>query len=306
MTAQRRLLLFSVLSPPLCGLLVAGLVMAAWLIVGRPVPAKGARWFKIEALSEAHFSGSPDKPVFILVVGNDGRAGVGGERGDALHLIGVNPQQGAATIIDIPRDTAVPIPGHGTDKINAAFAYGGLKLQAQAIGQLVGIDIQFGITTNFDGFTAMVDEIGGVLVDVPSRMNDSFSGSDFQPGPQKLDGPSSLAFNRDRHTFPTGDIKRTENQGLFIVSALGTIQRQTPGAGGTLHLLAILARHAELENLDLPTLYRLGRLGLTIDPGKIRNAVLPTGSGQGTNLSVTPAAQELFADFRDDGVLEST
>jgi anionic cell wall polymer biosynthesis LytR-Cps2A-Psr (LCP) family protein len=120
-----------------------------------------------------------------------------------------------------------------------------------------------------------------------------------------LNGPSALAFNRDRHSFPTGDLRRTENQGLFIISALSTLRLQNPGAAGTLHLLGVLARHAEFENLDLTTLYRLGRLGLTLDPSKVRNVVIPTGSGQGTNLSVSPEAQPLFADFRDDGILES-
>jgi len=76
-------------------------------------------WFTVTKVGEAHFSDEPAAPFFFLPVGNDGRTGDTISRGEAIHLIGVNPAAHAATILDIPRDTAAEIPGYGSDKINS-------------------------------------------------------------------------------------------------------------------------------------------------------------------------------------------
>jgi polyisoprenyl-teichoic acid--peptidoglycan teichoic acid transferase len=303
---RRRSILFVFLGPPLCGLLAAALVSAAWLVADRPELAAGKTWLKVEGTGEVHYSGSPTQPVFFLAVGNDGRTGETVVRGDALHLIGVNPAQGSATILDFPRDLGVPLPGHGNDKITHALAYGGLKLMAPVVSQLVGVDIPYAVTTNFDGFIAMVDEVGGIDINIPTPMHDSYSGAYFDPGPHHLTGDEALRFSRDRHDFPLDDIKRTENQGLLIISALDTLRRQNPGAAGTLRFLATVGRHVELQGAGLSDLYRLGRLALSIDPTKIRNVVVPTLDVKGTTvLGLDPAARGLFADFADDAVLET-
>ena len=303
---RRRTVLWTLLGPPLCGVLVACLVVAAWFVVGRPDLAEGETWFQIEFVGEAHYTGAPDQPIFFLAIGNDERAsGPGGQRADSIHIIGVNPALGAATVIGIPRDTAVPIPGSGTDKINAALQYGGLDLQVQTVSDLVGVDIQYALNTNFDGFIAMVDEMGGVDVNVPARMLDSDAGSDFQPGVQRLTGDQALRFTRDRKSFPSGDVARSENQGLFLISALSTLRAQLTGSTGVLNLIGVLSRHAEIKGMSVVDLYRLGRMGLFIDPANVRNVVIPTGGGSGSNLAPGAGAAELFADFADDGVLQT-
>lgn len=286
-------------------LLAIGGTLGLWLTTGRLPVAGGAVWFKVTKLGEAHFSDPPGGPVFILVAGNDARAEVGGARADALHVIGVNPGLGRATILDIPRDTGAEIPGHGTDKINTAFAYGGLELQATAVGQMVGIDISYAITTDFAGFIAMVDEIGGIDVDVPMPMSDRATGAYFEPGPRHLNGEQALAFSRNRHDFPTGDLQRSANQGHLILSTLATLRARGTAGAGTLHAVSVLARHTDTKGLGLGDLYRLGRLGLSIDPAQVRNEVIPVGSGHGTRLALLPSAAGLFADFRDDAVLQS-
>jgi hypothetical protein len=70
-------------------------------------------------------------------------------------------------------------------------------------------------------------------------------------------------------------------------------------------LLGILGRHTELQGMSLIDLYRFGRLGLSIDPANIRNVVIPTGGGSGSDLAVGAGAADLFADFRDDAVLQT-
>jgi LCP family protein required for cell wall assembly len=304
MIERRRTVLLTLVGPPLCGVLLACMVMAAWVGVGLPL-AKGETWFtvqKVPPVAGASFtSGQPDGVQFFLVVGNDSRDPNGVGLGDAIHVIGVNPQAKAASIIDIPRDTAVG----GGGKVNSVLAQGGLGQFTQTISNFVGVPIKFSMTTNFAGFTDMMDEFGGIDVNVQQPMHDENSGADFEPGPQMLNGPGALAFSRDRHSFSAGDIKRTENQGYLIITALQNVQQRAVGAGGVLNLLGNVGRHVQMENVSFQDLYRLGRLVLTIDPANIKNVVIPTGGGSGTNLTPGAGIDSLFADFRDDGVLQS-
>jgi polyisoprenyl-teichoic acid--peptidoglycan teichoic acid transferase len=307
--SRRRLVLATLLGPPLCGVLVACLVMAAWLAIGRPAPAKGEIWFRIQETSTAganFTSGVPGGPVFFLVVGGDARSGpASGSRGDSVHVVGVNPAQGGATIIGFPRDLAVPIPGSGTNKINAALAFGGIDLMTQTVAQLIGVNIQYAIATGFEGFIAMVEEMGGIDVNIPAPMHDRDAGTNFEPGPLHLDGHGALAFSRDRKSFGSGDIARSENQGYLMIETLRYLQAKGTSAATTLGLLANLARHTEIRNMSVTDLYRFARLGLTINTANIRNVVTPTGGGAGSDLSLGAGAAELFADFRDDALLQT-
>jgi polyisoprenyl-teichoic acid--peptidoglycan teichoic acid transferase len=293
------------IATPLCLLLALCLLFAAWLNGARIPFASGTTWFTVQKVGSAHYNGEPTQPIFFLVVGNDSRGGPGNALGDALHLIGVNPALHKATMLDIPRDTGAEIPGHGFDKINAAFSRGGLRLQAETVAKMVGVNIPYAITTDFGGFISMVDGVGGIDVNVPFVMHDSFSGADFQPGPIHMNGTQALAFSRDRHDFPIGDLQRSENQGTFILAALAKLRAQNPDATGTINLMATLGRHATLDGIGLRDLYRLGRLALDFDPSQVRNVRIPVGSGSGTRLALDSSAQSLFQDFADDGVLQT-
>jgi LCP family protein required for cell wall assembly len=304
---RRHLLLGTFVGAPLCVLLAVALTIGLFLTTGRLPFATGATWFTVTKVGEAHFSDEPTQPFFFLVVGNDGRTGDTVTRGDALHLIGVNPALHSATILDIPRDTGAAIPGHGTDKINAAMAYGGLALEAETVGNMVGVQIPYAITTDFDGFTALVNGIGGVDQTVTQNMNDpDGSGAVFTAGTSyHMDGDTALRFNRDRHDLPLGDLDRSANQGAFIISALAQLRKNNIGAAGTLQALATLGAHTQIQGLGLSDLYRLGRLALSIDPANVKSVVIPVGSGSGTRLQLKDDAAGLFADFADDGVLQT-
>jgi LCP family protein required for cell wall assembly len=292
-----------VLAIPLVGILVAATLTAAWFALGSPQIARGATWFTVHRVeTSASFTESPDKPFFFLVLGNDGRSDADPGLGDAIHVIGVNPLTGDASMIDVPRDTEAPSGG----KINAYHASGGLPAQVDQLNRMMGININYAITTNFPHFVDMVNEIGGVDIDVTEEMIDHDSGAEFEPGHYKMDGDSLLAYSRDRKSYPTaGDRQRTVNQGKAIIAALATLKAQNPGAGGTARLVALLARHVRMDNVDLSQLYTLGRLALSLDPARVKNVMLPTGPGVGTNLSVAPEAQDLFNDFRDDAILQN-
>jgi LCP family protein required for cell wall assembly len=232
-------------------------------------------------------------------------------------VIGVNPAAKQATIINVPRDTTAP----SGDKINAYHGLQGLPGIVDELNRMMGIKISYAITTNFPGLIAMVDSLGGIDINIPpitdaqdstgvggdQTYNDSHSGAFFEPGPQHIDGTQTLAFSRDRHDFNlVGDIARSSNQALVILSTLATLRAQSPTDATTMKYVAILAHHVRLMNVDLVGLWRLGRLGLSIDPATIKSITIPVGSGSGSNLVVGAGGAALFADFADDGIVQTT
>ncbi len=286
---------------------VVAVVATLWTM-GVTVPgASGQTWFTVQKTAEAHYTPTPGEPVFMLAIGSDARPGQTGGLGDAIHLIGVNPEAGKATILNIPRDTYVPIPGYGTEKINNSFSYGGARLMADTVGQLVGVDIAYAISTDFAGLTAMVDEMGGIDVLVPNEHDDSASGAFFDKGLNHMNGTDALAFSRNRKGFTDGDFSRTQNQGHLIISTLAQLQKENTGAVGTVENLAILGRHTKLSGVSLGELYNLARLGLSVPASDVRNVTMPgtAGNAGGASVVYPSGADGLFADFADDAVLQS-
>ncbi len=289
------------------GLALTGLV-ASW-IAGVHIPfVEGKTYISVQRLS-AEFTPRPDHsngPVFIMFIGSDLRPGVGGARGDALHLMGINPTLHQATILDIPRDTCASVPGYGVTKINAANASptGNPAGQAQAVSNLVGVPISYAVEVDFAGFISLVDSVGGFDINIPYPMHDSYSNADFDPGPRHLNGVLALAFARDRHSFPTSDIQRTWDQGYEMIAAIQKLQKSYSTISGRFQLAALLVQHAQLSGLGITDLVKLGQLADKITPSGIKTVTMPSAGG-GNCLNVAGSAQALFADFRDDGVLES-
>jgi LCP family protein required for cell wall assembly len=293
-------------------LLIIDLVLAvaavAVLLVWTPQPSSAQATFTIHKVDDASFTpASRTDPFFVLLIGNDGRAGLEGIRGDALHLVGVSPATGTATIINIPRDTYVPIPGMGEGKINDAYKRGGFAKQVETVTAFTGVTPSFVVEINFDGFVSLIDEIGGLHVEVPYRMFDRNSGADFQQGRTHMLGQGALSFARNRH-IPDGDIARTTNQGWLLIGGLERARE----VGGTpfeqIRLLGMMARHTHYDGVTLRELYSLVNLAVSIDPANVRNVTAPSRVGKVGPADVVfsaAGAQELFADFRDDAVLQS-
>jgi LCP family protein required for cell wall assembly len=302
-TAKQRVKRALIASGALVVVLALGLASlgAAWLH-GYKVPlTTGATYLRVEKLAStghADAATGPTDPFFILLIGNDDRPEVGGARGDALHLVGVNPKLHKASMLDIPRDTC-----WAGDKINAANANGGAPAQAEAVGGLIGVPVSYAVDVNFDGFIKLVDGVGGFQMNVPFEMNDPYSGAFFQPGVQHMTGDEALRFSRDRHDFPQSDIVRTNNQGLLILAGIAQMQKDAQTAGGQFRLIRLLYQHAQLDNLGVTDLYRLGRLMFDIPVSDIRNVTIPVAGG--SCLSLSGDAAGMFADFADDAVLQS-
>jgi LCP family protein required for cell wall assembly len=309
--SRRRTWSMLLIGPLLCGLVLAGAITVGWVLLGKPVPAQGAVWFQVTKLGTARNSGGPQQPFFVLALGTGARSDDPSQSpddpglADAVHVIGINPGLKAATIIDIPRDTEGP----GGSKINSYIVSnpGGndLRAEADAVQSIVGVPLSWVIRVNFPHFQQMVDEIGGIDVNIPQQMDDDFSGAHFAPGLTHLNGEQALQFSRDRHSFANGDLSRTQDQGLLIISALQTLQAKHPSAGDTVRLIATFGRHTKLDGVGIADLFHMGSQTLSFDAANIKNVVLPVGDGPGSNLVKSGDAAGLLADFADDGVLQS-
>jgi LCP family protein required for cell wall assembly len=164
----------------------------------------------------------PGKPQTLLILGSDRRPrangeGASGARSDTIMLVRLNPDKDATAIMSLPRDLKVSIPGHGVEKINAAYEYGGPALTLQTVKQLTGLPINHVINVTFKGFWRAVNAIGCVYTDVDrDYFNDSaeFTFIDIDPGYQRLCARQALQYVRFRH-FDT-DLVRSARQQDFL------------------------------------------------------------------------------------------
>jgi LCP family protein required for cell wall assembly len=289
--------------------------LAAWIGVGAWIAGRPARADQsspalkiVRAEGTYRPSGSSKAPFTIMVLGSDARPGQPVEtlRADSIHLVTVNPQRRAATIVGFPRDSWVNVPGHGSNKITVATSLGGPELMARTLEGLTGIHIDYYAMTAFEGFSNLVDGIGGITVDVPYRMSDSYSGAYFNPGPKHMSGGEALAFARDRHDVPGGDLGRSENHGRILLAALAQLRgdfEEDPAQ--LLGWIAVGARNVTTD-LSLQELMRLGLAATRVPPSRVRNIVVPArvGSvGAASVVFVDGSANRIFADLRQDGVL---
>nr|WP_245546906.1 LCP family protein [Nocardia brevicatena] len=187
---------------------------------------------RIDALTDYTDRGGDTAGTNWLLVGSDSRAGlsdeqeqglatggeVGSERTDTIILVHI-PPSGRTTMVSLPRDSYVSIPGYGQDKLNAAFAFGGAPLLVQTVEIATGLRIDHYGQIGFAGFAGVVDALGGIEVCVPQAIDDPLAGINLPPGCQVLDGPRALGFVRSRATA-MADIDRMNNQRLFLSALL--------------------------------------------------------------------------------------
>jgi LCP family protein required for cell wall assembly len=180
----------------------------------RPAAGAGTTWLLVGSDSRQHLTPEQQEE---LATGGD----VGNGRTDTILLVHI-PSLGSSTpttMVSIPRDSYVEIPGYGSDKINAAFAVGGPALLAQTVEQATGLRMDHFAEIGFDGFAVMVDAVGGVTMCPTEPINDPLAGIDLPAGCQKLDGRNALGYVRTRAT-PRADLDRMLNQRAFMTALL--------------------------------------------------------------------------------------
>lgn len=162
--------------------------------------------------------------INLLVLGVDARDDDVG-RSDTAFVVTIDTVAKKITTLSIPRDSRVKIDGHGWDKMNHAYAFGGSKLSKAAVENLLGIPLDYTVVMNFQGFVRMIDALGGVTIDVEKRMyySDPYDDNgglyiDLRPGVQKLNGKTAMEYVRYRDE--EGDIGRVTRQQKFLKALL--------------------------------------------------------------------------------------
>lgn len=150
------------------------------------------------------------EPFTVLVMGVDERENDRG-RSDAMILLAVNPEKKSILMFNIPRDTRTTIIGHGTvDKINHAYSFGGVDMTLRTVEDFLQFPINYYIKVNMEGFSRVVDSLGGVAVN--NKFQFDYEGYHFAKGDLLLSGAEALAFSRMRYEDPRGDLGRNERQ----------------------------------------------------------------------------------------------
>lgn len=167
-----------------------------------------------------------EEPVSVVIIGVDTRANDVG-RADTIIVVTVDPVKKAAMLVSIPRDVVSLVPGYQNLRINELFGYGGAELVKASAEILLDIPIQYYITIDFDGFRRIIDQLGGVEIDVKYDINDyRFPNADdtgFEPfiiksGQHHMDGDTLLRYVRTRFDDPRGDFGRIDRQQQALVA----------------------------------------------------------------------------------------
>ena len=147
-----------------------------------------------------------------VLLGSDSRdtTNPGDGRSDSIMIVHLNAKRDHAYIVSFPRDMWVTIPGHGKDKINAAYSLGGPTLAVRTLESLTDTRMDHVALINFDGFIQLTDDLGGVTV--TNKTAFSSHGYDYPQGKITIKGKKALWFVRERHALPGGDLDRAENQ----------------------------------------------------------------------------------------------
>ncbi|MDN6258653.1 MAG: LCP family protein, partial [Corynebacterium sp.] len=252
-----------------------------------------------------------------LLVGSDSRVGMSeedgeryaagdlsdeGARTDTIIVVHVPTFGGKPTMVSIPRDSYVDVPGYGQDKINSAFSYGGPQLLQQTVEQATGMRMDHYMEIGFGGFGKIVDAVGGVELCPAEAIDDPMAGLNVEAGCQEMDGPTALGYVRTRYTSANGDLDRVKRQREFLSAVVSKV-----GSFGTLanpfRALPLINAFSEALTVDEGDhVWHLARLAFGMVRGADQQTV-PVGGFADTDAGSVvlwddEAAEELFSDMR--------
>lgn len=238
---------------------------------------------------------APDS-MNLIIVGSDTRSADGkGGRSDTIILVHIDTANNFLSMLSLPRDLRVQIPGRGQNKINAAYAYGGAALLIRTIQSSLGIDLDHYVGTDFSGFEAITDSLGGVYMDVDRVYDDG--AIQLQPGYQLLDGQDALRFCRTRHDR-NYDFGRMQRQQRFI----SAVREQAMGWNLALKLPSLIDSTFDNVDTDLSAtdILRLSWWGVHLDGSRMKMATLVTSTGTVNGVSYVLATDEQLAAAAED------
>jgi len=267
---------------------------------GRPAAAAGTNWLVVGSDSREGLSAADEER---LATGDVEAAG-GGQRTDTIMVAHIPDNDTKPTLLSLPRDSQVKIPGHGTNKINAAFSIGGPSLLVKTVEGATGLHIDHYAEIGFGGFANIVDAIGGVDMCIEKDMNDTVTGISIKAGCQTLDGRSALGFVRMRHSdaTPRSDLDRVANQRKFI----GALVSQIASPGTLLnpfHFFPLLSSAPAALSMDSGDhVHNLAGLALAmrgISSGGVVTTTVPVTSASAENWDKNKS-QQLFDALKKD------
>jgi LCP family protein required for cell wall assembly len=269
---------------------------------------------KVDVLTPVSFTSAGTN---WLITGSDSRAGlskkeenqlalghdISGNRSDTILLLHVPANGTRPTLVSLPRDSYVPIPGHGYNKLNAAYAFGGPKLLVQTVQNVTGLPVSHYMGIGFGGLVSVVNDVGGVRMCLPAPMKDPKAGLNLRAGCQVLNGDQALGFVRTRN-FAISDLQREQDQRILIKGILskmtspGTLANPfavIPAANGAAAAITI-DQGTGLTQL-ISVAFALRNPVTTTVP--IASANLPTAAGSAVQWNRTEARQ-FFNDLAHD------
>ncbi len=231
---------------------------------------------------------APAGKIFhLMIIGSDARPNERFDRtrSDSMHVLSWNPDTKRGSLMGIPRDTYVKLPNGKMGKITGALGQAGPDGVTASVRNLTGIPVTRWVVTGFAGFKGMVDQLGGVTINVTTPMNDSYSGARFAGGWYNFNGAAALAFARNRHDARYGDITRSENQGKLLLAILTKLRAETSTPAEFLRWVDIFERNGK-TSLTRTEMLSLALTARRIEPGSIVNVVIPVKAGRAGAASV--------------------
>lgn len=208
-------------------------------------------------------SGPAAKAVNILVLGTDRRSAApttgsgatapvwlpGAQRTDTVMVLHVDGDRDGVSVVSIPRDSWVQVPGYGRAKVNAAYSYAGPSLAIETVERLTGLRMDHLTVIDWEGLRQLTDEVGGVPVEIPETVRDTAHDIDWTSGVHQLDGDAALSYVRQRYGLPNGDLDRVRRQHellrLLAASTLTSAVMTNPQR--ILDLLNGVTRHVSVD-----------------------------------------------------------
>jgi LCP family protein required for cell wall assembly len=233
---------------------------------------------------------APEAPsgMNIILLGSDTRSSDGkGGRSDTIILVHVDADKEFLSLLSIPRDLKVTVPGHGTRKINAAYAYGGAALLIRTIQSSLGVDLDHYMKVDFAAFKEITDTLGGVYIDVDRTYDDGKIR--LSPGYQLLDGQNALRFVRTRHDTNI-DFGRMERQQRFLMAC----REQALGWNLAFKLPSLVDSVFENVDTDLSAdeIASLAYWGVKLDGSRMKQATIIARTGTIDGVSYVLASEK--------------
>lgn len=284
------------------------IALVALVVPGATVHPTTLSLSQVEAAKSVDFD---DGVVWVLVLGSDAEDGSTLREGntDAIELLALDLESGAAAAIGIPRDFWVPLPqGVGFDRINQAYKEGGASLAAQAVRDLVDITPDFVLVTGFDGFRSMTDTVGGVDVVSSERFVTDDGGTLVRRGINHFDADEALYFAATRTSLES-DLRRAANHQALLLGFLRQL-RQREGEAGFMERVTSSAIGGLQTDLPPTDLYRLAQAVTQVDPEKVAGCIvtgrLATVGPEDASVIIPnyPLAQRLGRDADEDAELD--